>query len=156
MVYSINKLLIEAKHNKVGEDIAKQLETWAWAWRVIIWLVNSEWSDMHFVVPLYKFELIFYSEIEISNLWSSKNGPKGGTWKKWKWALKKTFPSVLLTNKHTFFSETFNFLQEPTFLFFYFCPLKRIFRVFSKKTKTAYINPNLDFLINPNSWAEST
>ena len=32
--------------------------------------VNSELSEMHLLVPLYKFGLIFFSENEISDCWS--------------------------------------------------------------------------------------
>jgi hypothetical protein len=48
------------------------------------------------------------------------DGPEGGTWKKWKMAYKSPFPSFLLKNKHTFFSETFHLIPEYTFWFLIF------------------------------------
>ena len=40
--------------------------------------VNSELYEMHFLVPLYIFERIFFG-IQNFGFWSSKNGSKGGT-----------------------------------------------------------------------------
>ena len=57
--------------------------------------------------------------------------PEGGSWKKLKCAYYSHFPSLLVKNKQTFFSETFHSLSEYPFWFFDFfilAPQKSIFR----------------------------